>query len=794
MDESKKLPIKIFEKRQEMDERLTEGGGNDNKPKWVLQGEDLKNKATILSDDLDLTQSKIEKKLSKYKGTPAILKAKISDNIIAKSHRKDLSKFFSPNSQEEKLIGISGNQEFLIKIDNPKQLAGIKQNLSQFERNDKAISGIDSIESFEPIINLNDIKPQKNGEYTLKIRLFDFNNFQINNHVINLFTDIMNNEKNIQLQKSIKYSENLIIHQVVTDSLEKIDIFNDFSPVMSIEPMPMIEIVEDDFFSDNTLRFSQPKDDKEYPIIGVLDSGIASEYPLDAWTLERRHSNYPSHIIHPGHGSFVAGIINFGDMLEEKDYTGVKGFKFFDAAVFPDKRYESISEAELVDNIRDAVESNANEIKIWNLSLGTNVEIKNADFSEFGIALDNIQDEYDVLIIKSASNCSNFIDGKPVGRIANGADSVRSLTIGSIAHSKETLDIADINHRSPFSRIGPGPANIIKPDLVHYGGNAGVEHGRAIPNGVTSLNINGGLKKAIGTSFSTPRVTAIAADLNHKLKEDFDPVLLKALLIHSAKYPVEVDLPINEKINQLGFGIPSKADEILFNNQHEITLVLRDTLNKGEFIEILDFPFPTSLVNEEGYFYGQIFLTLVNTPILAEGQGPEYCQSNLEVYFGTYDEKKERDTRIRTVRNPVGRTGSQNLLTSNNYSKKKDLDKKEFSRSEKILIQYGDKFYPHKKYAVDISDLTQGNKEKFVKYPKKWYLKIEGLYREFIESQSEFQRFGLSQDFCMILTIRDPYRNHNVYDEVTNLLESNNFINRNIRLNTEIDIRIDGNE
>jgi hypothetical protein len=128
MDESKKLPIKIFEKRQEMDERLTEGGGNDNKPKWVLQGEDLKNKATILSDDLDLTQSKIEKKLSKYKGTPAILKAKISDNIIAKSHRKDLSKFFSPNSQEEKLIGISGNQEFLIKIDNPKQLAGIKQN------------------------------------------------------------------------------------------------------------------------------------------------------------------------------------------------------------------------------------------------------------------------------------------------------------------------------------------------------------------------------------------------------------------------------------------------------------------------------------------------------------------------------------------------------------------------------------------------------------------------------------------------------------------------------------------
>lgn len=30
---------------------------------------------------------------------------------------------------------------------------------------------------------------------------------------------------------------------------------------------------------------------------------------------------------------------------------------------------------------------------------------------------------------------------------------------------------------SPFTRVGPGPASIVKPDLVFYGGNAGVDKG-----------------------------------------------------------------------------------------------------------------------------------------------------------------------------------------------------------------------------------------------------------------------------------------------------------------------------
>jgi subtilisin family serine protease len=785
----KKLPVKIFEKRLQVDERVTEGGGNQNTPKWVLKGEELEERAIILSEDIQSASSIIKDKLKKFSGTPAVIKAQISDDIIAKSHRSDISEFFSPKKQKDKLLGLSKDQELLFRIDAADHVDYIENNINNYRRNEKVISGVNSIKAFDTQIDLDEIGPTKDGKYILKVRLMDFNDYQINDHSYHVFKKIIDADDNLLLQKSIRYNEKLTIHQVVADSLDNLEQFADFSGVMSIEPMPVI-VVEDSFFAEPPLDLPQPKDDNDYPKVGVLDSGIANSHPIKDWTLIERHTNYPPHLIKFGHGTFVAGVINFGDELEESDFTGGSKFKIFDAAVYPNSSLETITEADLVDNIREAIEKNP-EIKIWNLSLGSSLEIDDNAFSDFAVGLDSIQDENDVLIIKSASNCRNFVSEQPISRIAIGADSVRSLTVGSIAHEKGEYDIADINHRSPFSRVGPGPAHIIKPELVHYGGNAGLKDGQLQQTGVKSLNDNGGLTTAIGTSFSTPRVTAIAADLNHKLREEFDPVLLKSLLLHSARYPSEVDLPINEKINQLGFGVPDKADKILFNDEHEITLILRDTLNKGEFTEILDFPFPESLIDENGYFYGQVVLTLVNTPLLADGQGPEYCQSNIDVLFGTYDEKTPRDISKRTVINPIGKSNMVNLLLSSNYSRKKAAPTDSFSRSEKVSIQYGDKFYPVKKYAVDFSQLTKANKDKALKHPKNWFLKVDGLYREYIETQSEINRSGLSQDYCLIITIRDPQRKHHVYDEVNQLLDRHNFISRDIQLSINQNINID---
>ena len=130
-----------------------------------------------------------------------------------------------------------------------------------------------------------------------------------------------------------------------------------------------------------------------------------------------------------------------GDELSNKKVSALDGVKLFNAVVHPGNAM-TIYPEELIDNVREAVEKNP-EIKIWNLSLGTTMECEIDEFSEFGMALDNIQDENNVLIIKSAGNCTNFAKGLPKSRISKTADSVRSLVVGSIAETQEEHDYAE---------------------------------------------------------------------------------------------------------------------------------------------------------------------------------------------------------------------------------------------------------------------------------------------------------------------------------------------------------------
>ena len=71
---------------------------------------------------------------------------------------------------------------------------------------------------------------------------------------------------------------------------------------------------------------------------------------------------------------------------------------------------------------------------------------------------------------------------------------------------------------------------------------------------------------------------------------------------------------------------------------------------------------------------------------------------------------------------------------------------------------------------------------------RKWYLKIEGLYRDFIEKEAVKKDFQLSQEYCMILTIRDPEHTAPVYDEVTQQLTNRNFIHHDVRVRNVVHV------
>lgn len=57
----KYLPIKIFEKRKDYDDRSTEGGGDSHEGSWVLHGEELNKRVDYLSKNVNTIQDSFQK-------------------------------------------------------------------------------------------------------------------------------------------------------------------------------------------------------------------------------------------------------------------------------------------------------------------------------------------------------------------------------------------------------------------------------------------------------------------------------------------------------------------------------------------------------------------------------------------------------------------------------------------------------------------------------------------------------------------------------------------------------------
>jgi len=776
------LPIRFFRYR-EGDDRRTEGGGNDQEQKWLLTGTQLIKKSEQLSLELDALKTIVSDREKRQSIVPFVFKAILQEKATAKSRRQYVDKIFNTSRSKNNIIGIVDREELVVRISRLQELQTISNRIKDYSNFDQGLSCLSRIEVFHPTVAIID----KTENY--KIKLLDFQDYEDNLAVIRLFEETLMN--NNVLYNKTKYAEFYQVYKingmqsVVLDILNQNDIFE---ALYSIEPMPQYSVTLDSIPFQETVPIIYPEDGKEYATLGILDNGIAEIPQLRPWIVGERMSSYPADKIMPNHGTFIAGVSLYGDILEGTSWVGHKGIKLFDATVFPDTTNETIDEDELIANIREAIENNYEKIKIWNLSISLKSPIADTDFSDFAKFLDHIQEMYNVLICKSAGNCENFISGRPKGKLHKGADSILSLVVGSIAHDKGPYDFAEIDNPSPFSRIGPGPEFIIKPELVHYGGNAGIKSdGTVVRTGVKSFSMNGKIMQAAGTSFSTPRIAALATGLYQEIKQEFDPLVIKGILVHSANYPNQLSIPYTERTKYVGFGKPPTIQEMLFNDPHEITLILRESLVKGKFLEILDFPMPSCLI-KNGFFTGQIIATLVYSPILEPSQGSEYCQSNINVLLGTYDEKTARDTTQKNILNPVGKKSPQNIFRHDLYSKRKiSNDTGAFSQRERLLIEFADKYYPVKKYAVDLSELTEANK-RYITANKNWYLKLEGLYRSFSE-QKAINIGKPQQDFCLLVTIKDPTGKLNVYNETIQKLDAFQFWHNSINLASQISVK-----
>lgn len=775
------LPIKVVRKR-ENDQLLNEAsGGASAPPRWVLSGEQMGRRVSEFQTAFTKVSSRLSEKTVREDFQPVLLRVRLHEEATAKSHRKEIAALFN-TQQKLNLIGMVGENHLIVKIDSAADLQLIEARLQNTEKYAVALSGVEDPDLFKPLL---DVAATHDGA-AVKVKLFHFRDYEQNQVLLRGF-ELFCAANGLECRR-LQYSNDLNIFEVSGLTTDGLDDLQEFDGIFSVTEMPSFTVVPDSVELDAAVELAQPLTGVDYPVVGVLDTGIATGPCFDAWKIPKRHTNFPEEDIDPRHGSMVAGVLLYGDQLEGVALTGTAGCRVMDAVVYP-ATTTAFSEVLLIDNVREAIRKNHREVKIWNLSLGTAQEADLYDFSDFAKALDSIQEEYGVLIIKSAGNCKNYRVGKPKSRIANSADSVRSLVVGSIAYRQAEFDLALPGYPSPFTRTGPGPGGLIKPDLVHVGGNTGFKNAIEITSGVKTLSTAGTVTAATGTSFATPRVAALSAGITGRLREEFNPLLIKGLLVHSAQHP-ELAMAVNEKIDQTGYGCPSALNEILFNDPDEVTLIFQDAIEKGSYVKIMDFPYPACLT-EDGYFYGQVIITLVTAPLLDSNQGAEYCQSDVDVKFGSYDEKTQRDLALRNIRNPVGTEGNQNLLVGSNFSQRKLKQVDNPFNRERILINHG-KYQPIKKWVIDLDELTDGNREKFLKAPKMWFLELRATFRENVEALLTRQRQDPTVDFALLITIRDSRRRGQVYNQVTQLLDQHNFIHSNIRLREEARIQLEG--
>lgn len=765
----KYLPIKFYQRREDVDDRFTPAQGGDEPPKWVLDGEELDQRSISLTTEIDSLLSLFAVRPAKYDYVPIVVSVAIDDNAIAKSHRSSITEIFGDERKHSRVIGYSGDNELFVRLDNAGEAKLVQSKLHNKTKYVKGISAITEIKAFKPLICGFDNETAKNR---FKVSLLNYYDYGLNTSIKKAFIELC--ESFSVLVKETFYSDDLIIFRLEgVKSEEQYNLIAEFPAIQFIEPMPMIKIGASLMCNPDDVDILQPDDEVEYPVVGILDGGVAEIPHLKSWIIG--HSGpYPEDRLDKNHGTFIGGIIAYGDKLHKKEIVGTSGIKIYDAVVIPDTDKETLSEDEFIENIREAVIANP-DIKVWNLSIGyDSLEVLDSEFSHLAIAIDDIQQQTGVIFCKAGGNCHNFESGRPVGRVSVPAESLLSITVGSISNDDTPSD---------FSRIGPGTANTIKPELVSYGGGFVKHKGRYLLDGVRSFSPDGSIYESVGTSYSTPRVAALLSALHNEIREEYDPLMIKALAIHSANYPNSVKLDQYERVKYMGYGIPAPLKDILFNSDHEITMIQSDRLVKGKYMEILEFPYPECLINNDGYYYGDVTITLVTQPILNASQGAEYCQSDIDVKFGTFDEIENKVTNARQ-KNEYGPNGFANLLLPDKFcnyaSTNKDVENP-FMR-ERTLLNYGRKYQPIKKWHINLNEITPANKEKILKAPKKWCLRLTGLFRDFSNTRAALTNRILYQDFALIISIKDPNKEKYVYNEVTKLLENRNFIHNDIKL------------
>lgn len=375
------------------------------------------------------------------------------------------------------------------------------------------------------------------------------------------------------------------------------------------------------------------------PIVCVMDSGIQEEHKYlapaiisdESFSLLPNNAGISDEVAGGGHGTRVAGAVLYPKTVPLDGVyqlpCWIRNMRILDENnCLPENVYppKAITIAVQKYNIENAIPT-----RIFNHSIGSRRSCEMKHMTPWAAEIDSQSYNHDVLFIQAAGNISmdvisaywqagypypEYLD-RELCRISNPAQSLQAITVGSVSATElETDDFISLGKQmevSSFSRSGPGIWDVLKPEVVEYGGTHVYNKESVPPQLTTPPEVCPELirkspegpafaRDDVGTSFSAPKVTYIASQIEKVLPES--PALLyRALVAQSARWPKNINDISKEEcvstLRRIGYGVPD-VERATHNNEYRITLVTPSLMELGDNeAHIFQVPIPGELSN-----------------------------------------------------------------------------------------------------------------------------------------------------------------------------------------------------
>ena len=470
--------------------------------------------------------------------------------------------------------------------------------------------------------------------------------------VISIY-DLNTDTKQLMLNFGVQINDDRIYNKttlrLTLDEIQKIQKNAPFLISMGVSDINKIPPVDEQITSQTDLPLfasTYPKPNGE-PIIGVIDTQFDTKAHFGEWvTFENRITDKAIQLDHEdsAHGTAVSFIIVDGPSLNPMLEDGCGRFRVRHFGVATKHGFRSF---EIMQEIRRIVTANR-DIKVWNLSLGTDAETSENFISPSAAELDALQHEFDDIIFVVAGTNKRREAGSATLRMGAPADSLNSVVVNSIAFDDKPAS---------YTRVGPVLSFFCKPDVAYYGGDGHLSDERI-------KVYNGGLLPVAvqGTSYAAPWIARKLAYMIHIL--GLPREVAKALLLDSA-----AEWKHLEDVNRIGYGIvPKRIEDIVNSKDGEIKFFI---FGRAEEYEMRNYQLPVPLQNGTFPFYARA--TLSYFPYCDRNQGVDYTCTEMDVRIGRIEKNDKGKYTVRDIKR--NRQGEEKSVSNLEVNARKELRK-----------------------------------------------------------------------------------------------------------------------